>query len=508
MSRNCNRKNKFFVVAILLLCQCFYIHAKEFVLGGKSGWNNLGAVENITTGKGRFGYECLELATNSFVFDETTDLLIDFENPANPISSGNYKIISNSMKNSTETLLEKSAGLSRNLGGMSILGQKGTYFGTEGLKGSFSIEFWLCPSVAENGETIINWESSKNVAGELIYQLLNCSFDGGHLDWTIINLFDSYINGSETGEIHLHGSSAVIPDKWSYHALSYDAETGILEYLVNGITEDICYMTSNGMESGEVNLVVLGTPAQIELCTEYTGKIDEIRILRRPYSPPDYQSAEMAGILGRMLYRPAGGRFETQPIEVSTGSVLNSLNAEVNIPLQTEVAFYVRSGDNFYEWDSEFPKWIPVENGQQLTGISGKYYQIACELYPDGDGSITPKVTQISLDFTELPEPLPPFIVKAEAGNGKVTVSWNYSVDDTAGGYYLYYGNRSGEYLGRVALEGNSPVNVGNATSYTLTGLQNGKIYYFAVAAWSALDERIVGALSKEVYARPMAKLK
>lgn len=508
MNRNCNRKNKFFVVAILLLCQCFYIHAKEFVLGGKSGWNNLGVTENITTGKGRFGYECLELATNSFVFDETTDLLIDFESPANPISSGNYKIISNSMKNSTETLLEKSAGLSRNLGGMSILGQKGTYFGTEGLKGSFSIEFWLCPSVAENGETIINWESSKNVAGELIYQLLNCSFDGGHLDWTIINLFDSYINGSETGEIHLHGSSAVIPDKWSYHALSYDAETGILEYLVNGITEDICYMTSNGMESGEVNLVVLGTPAQIELCTEYTGKIDEIRILRRPYSPPDYQSAEMAGTLGRMLYTPAGGRFETLPIEVSTGSVLNSLNAEVNIPLQTEVAFYVRSGDNFYEWDSEFPKWIPVENGQQLTGISGKYYQIACELYPDGDGSVTPKVTQISLDFTELPEPLPPFIVKAEAGNGKVTVSWNYSVDDTAGGYYLYYGNRSGEYLGRVALEGNSPVNVGNATSYTLTGLQNGKIYYFAVAAWSALDERIVGALSKEVYARPMAKLK
>ena len=508
MSRNCNRKNKFFVVAILLLCQCFYVHAKEFVLGGKSGWNNLGATENITTGKGRFGYECLELATNSFVFDETTDLLIDFENPANPISSGNYKIISNNMKNSTETLLEKSAGLSRNLGGMSILGKKGTYFGSEGLKGSFSIEFWLCPSVAENGETILNWESSKNIAGELIYQLLNCSFDGGHLDWTIINLFDSYLGGIETGEIHLKGSSAVIPNKWSYHALSYDAETGILEYLVNGITEDIRYMTSNGMESGEINLVVLGTPAQIELCTEYTGKIDEIRILRRPYSPPDYQSAEMAGTLGRMLYTPTGGRFESQPIEVSMGSVLNSLNAEVSIPSQTEVAFYVRSGDNFYEWDSEFPKWIPVENGQTLAGISGKYYQVACELYPDGDGSLTPKVTQISLDFTELPEPLPPFIVKAEAGNGKVTVSWNYSVDDTAGGYYLYYGNRSGEYLGRIALEGNSPVNVGNTTSFTLNGLQNGKIYYFAVAAWSALDERIVGALSKEVYARPMAKLK
>lgn len=508
MNRNCSRKIKFFVVTSILLCQTLLLPAKEIILGGKSGWNNISRSENITTGKGRFGYECLELATNSFVFDNDTDLLIDFEKASNPISEGSYEIISNELRNSTETLMEKSAGLSRNLGGMSILGKHGTFFGDSGLKGSFSIEFWLCPSIAENGETIINWESSKNVGGELIYQLLNCSFDGGHLDWTIVNLFDSYITREEAGEIHLKGSSAVIPDSWSYHALSYDSETGILEYLVNGITEDLCYMTSNGYESGEVSLVLLGTPARIELCSEYTGKIDEIRILKRPYSPPDYQSAELAGSLGRMLYNPAGGRFETLPIEVSTGSRLNSLTAELNIPEQTDIAFYVRSGDNYYEWDSSYPEWIPVESGQILSEISGKYYQVSAELFPDGNGSLTPKVTQIALDFTELPEPLPPFIVKAHPGDGSVTVSWNYSVDDTAGGYYLYYGSRSGEYLGRIALEGNSPVNVGNTTSFTLTGLQNGKIYYFAVAAWSALDERISGALSKEVYARPMARLK
>ncbi|MCR4736094.1 MAG: hypothetical protein K5829_13940 [Treponema sp.] len=508
MCINCNRKTKFFVVTLLLLLQSFSTYAKEFILGGKAGWNNLSNTENITKGKGRFGYECLELATNSFVFDEATDLLIDFENPENPISEGSYKIISNNMNNSTETLMEKSSGLSRNLGGISIMGQRGTYFGEEGLKGSFSIEFWLCPSVAENGETIINWESSKNVGGELVYQLLNCVFDGGHLNWTIINLFDSFISQRESGEIHLSGSSAVIPNVWSYHVLSFDSESGILEYLVNGITEDISYMTSNGFESGEVNLVMLGTPSRIEFCSEYTGKIDEIRILKRPYSPPDYQTAENAGSLGRMLYTPQGGRFESMPIEVSAGSTLNVLKAEVNIPEQTDIAFYVRSGDNFYEWESDYPEWIPVENGQPLDNISGKYYQVACELFPDGDGSASPKITQIALDFTELPEPLPPFTIKAEAGNGCVTVSWNYSVDDTAGGYYLYYGSRSGEYLGRMALEGNSPINVGNLTSYKLTGLQNGKIYYFAVAAWSGLDERIVGALSKEVFARPMAKYK
>ena len=484
-----------------------FAEAKQIVLGGKGGWPVFQYEENITTGKGRFGYDCIELATNSFVFDEYTDLLIDFESPLNPISAGYYDIASNNLKVSNDSLLEKSAGLSRNIGGLSVTGQPGTFFGSEGLMGSFSLEFWLCPSLAENGEVIVNWESSKNVRGRLVYQLINCLFDGGKLDWTISNLFDSYAGPNGDGEIHLKGTSTIVPDTWSYHALSYDCETGILEYLVNGITEDIIYITSNGREDGQISLVVMGTPSELQFCNEYTGKIDEIRILRRPYSPPDYQSAEAAGALGRMLYKPAGGRFETKPIVVSTGSVLNSLIAEMNVPAQTEVSYFVRSGDNYFNWTDTYPEWKPVESGKKISGVSGMYFQVACELYPDGNGQVSPSVTQLTLDFTELPLPLPPFTVKAEAGNGCVTLSWNYSVDDTAGGYYIYYGNRPGEYLGRVALEGPSPVNVGNTTSFTLTGLENGKIYYFAVASWSALDDRITGPLSKEVFARPLQRL-
>ena len=127
---------------------------------------------------------------------------------------------------------------------------------------------------------------------------------------------------------------------------------------------------------------------------------------------------------------------------------------------------------------------------------------------PDGNGETTPSITKISLDFEELPEPLPPFVVKAIAGNASVTLSWNYSVDDTAGGYYLYYGTRPGEYLGRIAIEGASPINVGNVSSFTVTGLENGRIYYFALAAYSAYNSNVIGELSKEVFARPLARLK
>lgn len=491
------------VTAILFMFIILPCFGKEVVLGGKEGWPVFQSQKNITKGKGRYGYDCVQLATNSFEYDDDTDLLIDFENPACPVSAGGYEIVYNNLKTTTQSKMEKLAGLCRNTGGMNVVGKPGTFFGTSGLLGSFSIEFWLSPSIAENGEEIINWESSKNSRGRLIYQLLNCSFNKGHLMWTFNNIFDGYPNES----VIMEGSSKIIPDKWSYHCISYDSETGELVYYVNGITEDIKYITSTGKESGDVYLVYLGERSELQFCGEYTGKIDDIRVLRRPYCPPDYQSAENAGTIGRMLYQPAGGKFITKPIVVSTGSKLKMLTAQMNVPSQTEVCYFVRSGDNYFNWNSTYPKWQPVVSGEEIKNISGMYFQIACELYPDGDGSVTPSITQINLDFEELPLPNPPFTVKAKAGNGSVTLSWSCSVDNTTGGYYIYYGTRPGEYLGRFAAEGNSPINVGNTTSYTITGLENGKIYYFAIASWSSLDNRITGPLSKEVFARPLSRL-
>ena len=128
-------------------------------------------------------------------------------------------------------------------------------------------------------------------------------------------------------------------------------------------------------------------------------------------------------------------------------------------------------------------------------------------MFSDGGGKNTPSVTELKIHFAETPLPLPPFTLTAEPGDGKVVLTWSYSLDDNAGGYYIYYGERPGEYLCRDAVEGPSPVNAGNTTSYTLTGLKNGKIYYFAVVAYSCVDSRISGDFSKEVYARPLRRM-
>lgn len=470
-------------------------------MGGKNGWPVLEREENISKGIGRFGYECIVIKSNTYETDSDTDLIVNFESKSNPVKYGDYKIEKNELQNVTATELGKGAGLSRDTGGLSLKGMSGTMFGTEGLCGSFSIEFWLCPSLAENGEVIFQWHSSRTVDAYLVYQMINATFSGGHLQWMLSNIFDFSYRGSE--EIIMNGSSTIIPNTWSNHILSYDAETGLLEYLVNGYVEDVKYITSTGHEGGDVSLVMLGVPAGIDLCSHYTGKIDDFRILKRAYEIPEYQNAENAGGLERMKYIRSGGYFRSRPIMVSAGSVLDSVNVEMDVPSQTAVNLYVRSGDNQYNWTDTYPEWKVVENREDIKGVSGLYFQIAAEILPDGNGAVSPTITEIKINYTELPEPLPPFSLKAIAGDGCVTLKWNYSVDDTTGGYYVYYGNRPGEYLGRIALEGASPINAGNTTSITLTGLENGTIYYFAVASWSKYNENVIGELSREVFARP-----
>ena len=192
---------------------------------------------------------------------------------------------------------------------------------------------------------------------------------------------------------------------------------------------------------------------------------------------------------------------------ISQAAVINEIDTLMNVPAQTDIRFYIRSGDNCYGWTDDYPAWKEIVPGEKIDGIKGLYFQLSAELLPDGAGSQSPRLSEVVVKYEEQNEPLPPFAINAVAGDSSVTLHWSHSVDDNAGGYYVYYGNRPGEYLGRMAVQGSSPVNVGNVTSVTLTGLDNGRIYYFAVSAYSKVDGRINGMLSKEVFARPSSRI-
>lgn len=502
-----NKKINVFAAACLLSIASFaglataplFAEQKTMVLGGDSGWSRISAASGIAFGKGRFGYDCVQLVTNTPAVTGATDLLLTFDDGTFIDATGNYVVEKSALVSTTKSVRGNSAALSRGGDvGITLRGKDNSLFGHSGLMGSFTIEFWLNPSIAENGEEVFSWRSSRSVNRYSAYQMIKASFYKNHLEWKFSGIFENY----KDNEVNLIGYSTIIPDTWTRHTLSFDDESGLLEYCVDGKTEAILYITSSQHQGGSVCPAVLGVTSFIEVCPIYTGKIDNFRIERSAYK----KEADSLYASGNETYKVDGGRFITEPLLVSQAATLDKVHAVMNVPAQTEVLLYVRSGDNCYGWTDSYPKWKLIHSDEPLTGVTGLYFQLAADLLPDGGGMTTPSITELDLYYTEQPLPLPPFTVRAEAGDGCVTVTWSYSLDDTAGGYYVYYGNKSGEYLGRIAAEGASPVRVGNTTSLTLTGLKNGTIYYFAVSAYSRIDDKINGLLSKEVYARPTAK--
>ena len=500
----CNKKilvfSSFCLLVLFGMMNTVRVSAEDklMVLGGKTGWPQLSKMDGVATGKGKYGYDCIQLDTNSRKSNERTDLLIDFESIKQEDAVGNYTVTKDDILRTTRAVMGKGAGLSRGAGGLRLSGRKGSLFGSSGNTGSFTIEFWLSPSIAENGEIVFSWRSSRTVADYPLYQMISASFFNNHLEWNFTNVFSGYM--ANDGEVTLSSYRTIIPDVWCHHSISYDDETGLLEYRIDDKLEALKYITTNGKErGGSIYNPQLGVVADIDICPQYTGSIDDFRIQR---SVTDMTNIDMQ----YDLYEKNGGRFVTEPILVSAGASLSKVVAVTTEPAQTAVCLYVRSGDNFFNWTDDEPTWVPVTSGKPIASVKGLYFQIAVDLFPDGGGRHTPSVTELDVYYSEVPLPLPPFTVNADSGDGEVTVSWSYSVDDTAGGYYLYYGERPGEYLGREALQGYSPVNVGNISSITLTGLKNGKIYYFAVASYSRLDNTIQGTLSKEVYARPLKR--
>ncbi|MCR4822993.1 MAG: fibronectin type III domain-containing protein [Treponema sp.] len=487
---------------IFSISALLFASPKSLVLGGEKGWGDISELKGLEVSpkEGQFGYDAVKLATKCPSVNPSTDMLLSFDDDVISDSTGNYTVSQCGFIYSADSVKGKGAALSRGVKkGLTLSGSSSSLFGKSGFMGSFTIEFWLCPSLAESGEMVLSWRSSLNDDVRSEYQMISASFFNNRLEWTFNNIFVGY----HAKEIHLAGCSTVVPHQWARHTISFDEESGLLEYLVDGRTESLVFVTKSSHEYSSVCYPVLGVKAEMEICPDYVGKIDNFRISRLPAN----REKNDIFFTGNEKYNVAGGKFITKPLLISQSAVIEEIDALMNVPAQTDLRFYIRSGDNCYGWNDTYPAWKEILPGEKIEGVKGLYFQLSAELLPDGKGSQTPRLSEITVKYEEQNEPLPPFLVKALPGDGAVTLSWSYSVDDNAGGYYVYYGNRPGEYLGRTAVQGTSPVRVGNTTSITLTGLENGRIYYFAVSAYSKVDGRINGNLSKEVFARPSSRL-
>lgn len=152
---------------------------KTVVLGGENGWSEISEMNGVVVGEktGLFGYDAVELSTKNAKAGHGTDLLLTFDENRVYDTVGNYEVSSNNLLYSDDSVKGTGAALSRGIKkGLILNGKKNALFGKEGLVGSFTIEFWLCPSLAENGEMVLSWRSSLNDDIHSEYQMISAAF--------------------------------------------------------------------------------------------------------------------------------------------------------------------------------------------------------------------------------------------------------------------------------------------------------------------------------------------
>ncbi len=78
--------------------------------------------------------------------------------------------------------------------------------------------------------------------------------------------------------------------------------------------------------------------------------------------------------------------------------------------------------------------------------------------------------------------------IPATAFSLDITLSWDESPSSSVTGYYVYYqqGSNTLPLSGTDADQGVSPIDVGSSLTATLTGLEDGAIYYFTVTAYDS----------------------
>jgi hypothetical protein len=406
--------------------------------------------------------------------------------------------------------------------------EQGLFSYGHGMK-DFSVEFWLYPNNLENGEQILAWAAVLPGKNESLQRIF-CEAVRNRIRWSFQNFFAAPGDPDKALSISLETRKSLIPRTWTHHLVRYDADTGLLEYLVNGELENAAYTTLSGREGGDVYTPYPGRAGFFVLGGRYSGLIDEFRIYRKAVGAPGRGVLDAAGrgpeLPDLVKFPKTGGRFETRTLDLgepgtmvlrleasggryTAGSagrrpVWNSYEGKGDFRFSDDsmVQFFLRAGEEPYRFD-RIP-WVPVTPGTELAGIRGRYLQLAAVIYPGRDCETGPYLEEIRIVYESNGAPYPPSLVTVRALDGAVELNWRPSPDSDTTGYEVYYGTSAGVYYGEGAVQGNSPIDVGRRTGLRLDGLKNGVLYFFVVAAYDESGVFHAGKFSKEVTARPL----
>jgi hypothetical protein len=460
-------------------------------LGKKEGFRSVSRLQGITVDIGGDGGSELMLKDRRMAAEESTDLLLGFDEEPVRDEAGRWALRNENVAiSASHRFRGHGSAAFQEKSRLGLLPGKTALLAPGTSPGDFTIEFWLYPATLEEGETIFYWRSAPTSAAS--YQEISCGIFGRVLVWEFKSFFRS--PGIPAGNILLRGRRQIIPREWRHHLLHYNSADGIVEYLIDGVPEDIAYASPSGREENSVlyPLIEKGNPSPLYIGEGFTGFIDELRITRGFIEKPDLTA-----------FSPEGGWLETDPLDLGhINSRLLRLESKMVLPADSAIFFYYRTGNN--PQGMQGGEWRPILAGAEFPkNTLGRYIALRAEIFPDGGRSRSPRISDIQIVYEKSLPPPPPSFVAATPGDGAVSLRWARVPDPALTGYFVYYGTRPGVYDGNESSLGPSPVKIGKQTEILMDGLVNGKLYYFAVSSYDAGEDPLNGQFSHIVSARP-----
>ncbi len=354
---------------------------------------------------------------------------------------------------------------------------------------SFTLEFFLNPYRIRMNSQILSKTTIYNDNGATKYSGVRANIINGRLVWQFNNLF-SY-NGVYTNVILSEGEY-LKENEWRHHSVSFDASTGKLVKYIDGLEDQIIYLTSTGDASGSPYIIEF---ENIKLDPLYLGQ-GFIGALDAFYFTPHYK--QNFNLYGYTI----DGEVISKVIDFQNkNTFIDSINYAGNFTNGSYIDLYYRTSDYYFAPNDLNIDWQPLKyNTNTIKDGRSRYIQIRSVLKSNVDRNITPVLNNVSIVYHYAKEPLIPINLNASAVNGSsVMLKWEGSHENITG-YKIYYGTKSGIYNDTQY----KPIVIGNQSEYVVEGLNEGEVYYFTITAIGGEGGNIESGYSKEVYVRPV----
>lgn len=354
---------------------------------------------------------------------------------------------------------------------------------------SFTLEFYLNPYRIRMNSQVLSKTAIYSDNGITKSSGIKANIINGRLVWQFNNLF-SY-NGVYTNVILSEGEY-LKENEWRHHSVSFDASTGKLVKYIDGLEEQVIYLTSTGDATGSPYIIEFDN---IKLDPLYLGQ-GYIGGLDAFYFTPRYkQKFDLYGYTSE-------GEIISKVIDFKNkNTFIDSVNYTGNFTNGSNIDLYYRASDYYFAPDDLNIAWERLaDDTNTMSNNSSRYVQIRAILKSDVYRNITPVLNNVSIVYHYAKSPLVPINLNAvSAGANSVMLRWEGSHENITG-YKIYYGTKSGVYNEAQY----TPIVVGKQNEYVVTGLNEGEVYYFTITAIGGEGGNVESGFSEEVYVRPV----